>query len=69
LKITGYFKIRHMSIYERCTARIILVVQRFFSTLHHGLRMFLVGETVAIAIFGTTTEYVLKLSCIDLVEW
>lgn len=58
-----------MSIYERCTARIILVVQRFFSTLHHGLRMFLVGGTVAIAIFGTTPEYVLKLSCIDLVEW
>ena len=58
-----------MSIYERCTTRIILVVQRFFSTLHHGLRMFLLGETVAIAIFGTATEYVLKLSCIDLVEW
>ncbi len=58
-----------MSIYERCIARIILVVQRFFSMLHHGLRMFLLGETVAIAIFGATTEYVLKLSCIDLVEW
>ncbi len=58
-----------MSIYERCTTRIILVVQRFFSTLHHGLDMFLVGGTAAIAIFGTATGYVLKLSCIDLVEW